>query len=89
MARGLKIWIEEVEELYYPCSENKGTDQLFCYAKPICVVVFAYVKIWFSHVAKSQFSHDAAQIIKFHTIMILGYWAVMSRQTADHINCAV
>ena len=28
MARGLKIWIEEVEGLYYPCSENKGADQL-------------------------------------------------------------
>ena len=27
MARGLKIWIEEVEGLYYPCSENKGADQ--------------------------------------------------------------
>ena len=31
MARGLKIWIEEVEELYYPCSENKGADQLRAY----------------------------------------------------------
>ena len=28
MARGLKFRIEEVEELYYPCSENKGADQL-------------------------------------------------------------
>ena len=28
MARGLKILIKEVEGLYYPCSENKGTDQL-------------------------------------------------------------
>ena len=25
--RSLKFWIEE-EELYYPCSENKGADQL-------------------------------------------------------------
>ena len=25
---GLKYGIEEVEELYYPCSENKGADQL-------------------------------------------------------------
>ena len=31
MARGLKIWIEEVEGLYYPCSENKGADQLCGY----------------------------------------------------------
>ena len=28
MARGLKFWIKEVEGLYYPCSENKGADQL-------------------------------------------------------------
>ena len=28
MARGWKFWIYEVEGLYYPSSENKGTDQL-------------------------------------------------------------
>ena len=28
MARGLKFWIQEVEVLYYPSSENKGADQL-------------------------------------------------------------
>ena len=28
MARGLKFQIHEVEGLYYPCSENKGADQL-------------------------------------------------------------
>ena len=28
MARGLKSRIYEVEGLYYPCSENKGADQL-------------------------------------------------------------
>ena len=27
IARGLKFGIYEVEELYYPCSENKGADQ--------------------------------------------------------------
>ena len=27
-ARRLKFWIYKVEELYYPCSENKGADQL-------------------------------------------------------------
>ena len=27
-ARHLKFWIQEEEELYYPCSENKGADQL-------------------------------------------------------------
>ena len=28
MARSLKFCIEEIEGLYYLCSENKGTDQL-------------------------------------------------------------
>ena len=28
MARGLKFHIWKVEGLYYPCSENKGADQL-------------------------------------------------------------
>ena len=26
--RSLKFWIKEEEEVYYPCSENKGDDQL-------------------------------------------------------------
>ena len=33
MARGLRFCIDEVEGLYYPCSENKGTDQLRGYRK--------------------------------------------------------
>ena len=28
MARGLKFLLQKVEGLYYPCSENKGADQL-------------------------------------------------------------
>ena len=28
MARGLELRIKEEEGLYYPCSENKGADQL-------------------------------------------------------------
>ena len=28
MVRGWKFWIQKVEELYYPSSENKGADQL-------------------------------------------------------------
>ena len=57
MARGLKFRIYEVEVLYYPCSENKGADQLRGYREAdlglcfrICkMLVFAYVKCWFSH----------------------------------------
>ena len=49
-ARGFKFWIWEEEELYFPCSENKGADQLrsdceadllFCFR--ICkMLVFSY-----------------------------------------------
>ena len=48
MARGLKFWIYIEEGLFYPCSENKGTDQLRGYAKLICIFVFAYAKSRFS-----------------------------------------
>ena len=44
MSRGLKE-----EELYYLCSEKKGTDQLRGYPKLIWVFVFAYAKCWISH----------------------------------------
>ena len=32
-ARSLKFRILEGEEVYYPCSENKGADQLRSYCK--------------------------------------------------------
>ena len=45
MARGWKFWIYKVEELYYPCSENKGADQLrsYCEADLICIFGLVYV----------------------------------------------
>ena len=33
IARDGKFWIWKVEELYYPCSENKGADQLRSYCE--------------------------------------------------------
>ena len=33
MVRGWKFWIKKDEELYYPCSENKGADQLRSYCE--------------------------------------------------------
>ena len=65
MARGLKFRIYKVEGLYYPCSENKGADQLRVTAKLICVFVFAY--------AKCCFSHDVAQIQKVSRLLLLIY----------------
>ena len=39
-ARSLKFRIYKEEEFYYPCSKNKGADQLRSFAK---------AKLWFSH----------------------------------------
>ena len=51
MDKALKFRIKTVEGFYYmyPCSENKGPDQLRGSAKLICAFVFAYAKCWFSH----------------------------------------
>ena len=57
--RSLKFWIEEEEEVYDPCSENKGADQLrgrfAVTAKLICFFFFAYADCWFSHEASQNF----------------------------------
>ena len=38
-ARSLKIWVKIEEELFYPCNENKGADQLRSYS-PVQIVYF-------------------------------------------------
>ena len=44
MARGLKFWIKEVKGLYYPCSKNKGADQLCGYRTADLRVCFRLCK---------------------------------------------
>ena len=56
MARGLKFWIQKEEELYYPCSENKGADQLRGYREADLRLCFRLCGCWFSH--------EAAHLIK-------------------------
>ena len=56
MARGLKFWIYEEEELYYQCSENKGADQLRGYRE-------ADLRLCFRICKKKRFSHGAAHIL--------------------------
>ena len=48
MARGWKFWIEEEEELYYPCSKNKDADQLHSYCETDLRLCFRICKHWFS-----------------------------------------
>ena len=38
-----------MEGLYYLCSENKAPISFAVTAKLICVFVFEFAKIWFSH----------------------------------------
>ena len=46
MVRGWKFWILKVEELYYPCSENKGADQLRSYCKADMRLCFCICRLW-------------------------------------------
>ena len=45
MARGLKFGIKEVGGLYYPCSENKGADQLRGYREADLRLYFRICKM--------------------------------------------
>ena len=49
IARSLKFPIYEEEELYFPSSENKGTNQLRVYREADLLFVFASANCWFSH----------------------------------------
>ena len=70
MARGLKFWILNVEELYSQCSEIKDADQLCSYcAADLCLC--------FSHMKKSRFSYDGAYIILRGTVLTcIKTWAL-------------
>ena len=64
-ARSLKFRIKVEEEVYYPCSENKGADQLRGYL--ICVFVFAYADRWFSDVAAHIILSSGKLVHKMNT----------------------
>ena len=58
MARSLKFRIEVEEELYYPCSENKGADQLRGYRE-------AYLRLCFRLCRLLVFPRGGSNIAKF------------------------
>ena len=47
MDRGWKFWIQKAEELYYPCCENKGADQLRSYCEADLRLCFRVCKLLF------------------------------------------
>ena len=53
MARGLESRIYEVEGLYYPCSESKGTEQLLGYCE--ADLREADLRLLFSHMQRAGF----------------------------------
>ena len=61
MARGLKFRIKEEEGLYYPCSENKGADQLHGYHE-------ADLRLCFRICKKPVFSRRGSYA-KYHLII--------------------
>ena len=44
-ARSVKFRIEEEEEVYYPCSENKGADQLGGYREADLRICFCICRL--------------------------------------------
>ena len=66
MDRGLKFRIEEVEGLYYPCSENKGADQLRGYRK-------ADLRLCFRICKKRVFSQRGSNITILTAVKIAKY----------------
>ena len=45
MDRGWKFWIKKVQELYYPCMENKGADQLCNYCEADLRICFRLCRL--------------------------------------------
>ena len=67
MARGLKFRIQVEEELYYPCSENNGADQLRGYREADLRLCFRICKYpVFSRRGSNRHNHDRSltEIIK-------------------------
>ena len=56
--RSLKVWIQVEEEVYYPSSENKGTDQL-------CSYWTADLHLCFRICKSVGFFHEAAHLLQF------------------------
>ena len=44
LARSLKFWIQKEKGLYYPCSENKGVDQMCRYCTADLRLCFGFGK---------------------------------------------
>ena len=63
MARGLKFQIHKVEGSYYPCSENKGADQLHGHRE-------SDLRLFFRICKKPVFSRRGSYVFEGHQLLI-------------------
>ena len=75
VARGWKLWIWKVEEMYCPIVKKKVLISFAVTEKLICSFVFAYIKCWFSH--------EAAHIM---TILYALHWHNVKGNTLNNNN---
>ena len=47
-ARGWTFWIKKVEELFYPCIEKKGADQLRSYCEADLCLCFHLCRLYYN-----------------------------------------
>ena len=88
MARGLKFWIKVEEGLYYPCSENKGADQLRGYSEADLRLCFRICKkagflttllIWDKIKLMTPFQAELC-IVKLSQYMLITFYAFLWRK---------
>ena len=58
--RGWKFYNQKVEEFYYPCSKNKGADQLRSYCEADLRFCFCICKMY---------AHDATHLKDFNSLL--------------------
>ena len=93
MARDLKFLILKVEGLYYPCSENKGADQLSGYRKADLRLCFRICKKPVfsrrgSFHKESQFQRSHSNIMEIKT-PISDNGRIMSKTSGNLLQCLV
>ena len=66
----LEILDLKVEGLYFPCSENKGTDQLPLTSKVVCVLVFHLQKAGFL-MTRLVYNLDATEFEQYLIMVFL------------------
>ena len=81
IARSWKFWIQKVEELYYPSSENKGADQLrryceadlrLCFRKCKMVVCFQDLQtVFISHLEPFNYRKKPIKALENDNFMLL------------------